>query len=78
MSDSVALYHWSARDLASAVRDREVSPVEIIDAIATRAEGTEPVLNAFISLDFERARAAALAAEKKVVSGLPLGPQRRT
>lgn len=48
--------------------------MEIIDAIATRVEATEPVLNAFITLDFERARAAALAAEKKVVSGLPLGP----
>lgn len=74
MNDSGALYHWSAQDLAAAVREREISPVEIIDAIEARVETTEPVLNAFITLDFERAREAAAAAEREVASGRPLGP----
>ena len=64
----------SAGQLAKLVRSKEVSPVEIIDAHLTRIEATEPVLNSYITLLPEEARAAARRAENDIQRGNYIGP----
>ena len=49
-------------DAAQAVRDRSLSPVELTDAFLERVERLNPVLNAFITVTADSARAEARAA----------------
>ncbi len=62
-----------ATDLAAAIRARQVSPVEIIEAVLARIEALNPRLNAFLAVDAERAREAAQGAEGAVMRGDSLG-----
>lgn len=71
MSDLATL---AAAEQAALIRARKASPVEVVEAVLTRIEAWEPRLNAFAALDGDRARAAARAAEAKVMAGEPLGP----
>ena len=59
--------------LAAMVAAREVSPVEIVDAVLARIERLEPRINAFATLTADRARDAAKEAEAKVMAGAALG-----
>ena len=43
--DTLEICYMSAGDLSKLVKNKEVSPVEIIDAHLTRIEATEPMLN---------------------------------
>ena len=52
-----------ATELAAAIRQRQLSPVEIVDAFLARIEALNPQLNAFLAVDADRARAAAKEAE---------------
>lgn len=63
-----------ATELAAAIRARTLSPVEILDAVLARIEAVNPRINAFLTLDAERAREAAKRAEAAVAAGqaLPL------
>lgn len=63
-----------ATELATLVRDKAVSPLEIMDAVIGRIEQVNPAVNAFCHVDFDRARDGAKAAEKSVMRGDPLGP----
>ena len=66
MSDELA---WMSGDaMATAVRHREVSPVELVDAVLERLEQTEPKLNAFVTVVAEQAREHAREAEAVVMS----------
>lgn len=58
-----------ASELAAAIRRRQVSPVEIVEAVLTRIEALNPHLNAFLAVDAEGARAAARTAEAAVMRG---------
>jgi aspartyl-tRNA(Asn)/glutamyl-tRNA(Gln) amidotransferase subunit A len=60
--------------LARAIRRREVSPVEVVEAVLARIERLQPTVNAFITVTAEEARAAAKRAEARVLGGGPLGP----
>lgn len=62
-----------ASDLRERIATRKVSPVELTEAVLARAEKLQPVLNCFITLVPEQARAAARAAEDAVIQGRPLG-----
>lgn len=64
----------SAAELARRVRDRQVSPVELVEAFANRIEERNPSLNAFVFTDIDGARQAARQAEQAVVDGADLGP----
>ncbi|MBN9742636.1 amidase [Amycolatopsis sp. A1MSW2902] len=64
----------SARELAAAVAAREVSSVELLEHYLSRAERLDPKVNAIVAKDEEGARAAALAADRAVSRGEPLGP----
>jgi aspartyl-tRNA(Asn)/glutamyl-tRNA(Gln) amidotransferase subunit A len=67
--------HWlSAVSAAAAIRDRKLSPVELLQALLQRIDRLDPKLNAFIRVDRERALAAAREAEREIVSGRTRGP----
>jgi Asp-tRNA(Asn)/Glu-tRNA(Gln) amidotransferase A subunit family amidase len=68
------LCFWSAADLATAIRTREVSPLEAFDAVANRIAAVNPQLNAYCTLGLDQARAGARAAEDTVARHLDLGP----
>jgi aspartyl-tRNA(Asn)/glutamyl-tRNA(Gln) amidotransferase subunit A len=59
--------------LREQIAARKVSPVELTDAVLARAEKLQPVLNCFITIAADQARAAAKKAEDAVMQGKPLG-----
>jgi aspartyl-tRNA(Asn)/glutamyl-tRNA(Gln) amidotransferase subunit A len=63
-----------ARELAQAVRSRQISPVEIAEALLDRIESVNPKLNAYVYHDPEAVRARARELEAEVLRGAPLGP----
>src|SRR3954452_21865261 len=63
-----------ATELAALLRDREVSARELMEAHLARIERLNPALNAIVTLDAERARAAADAADARLAAGGPVGP----
>src|SRR5256712_6044469 len=63
-----------ASDLATAIAKKKVSPVEVVDAVLSRID-TLKELNAYVTLDAERARQTAKTAERAVMRrGARLGP----
>jgi Asp-tRNA(Asn)/Glu-tRNA(Gln) amidotransferase A subunit family amidase len=71
MSD---LVKKSVTEMARAVREREVSPVELVEAHVERAEAVNPAINAIVLPRFEEALEEARAAERAVSNGSDLGP----
>jgi amidase len=71
LSDELA--YASVTDIARAIRERKLSPVEVVDAFITRIEARNPSLNAFVYRGFDEARDSAKKAEAKVMSGQELG-----
>jgi aspartyl-tRNA(Asn)/glutamyl-tRNA(Gln) amidotransferase subunit A len=74
ISSSCDLWAMPAFALAERIRRREISPLEVTDAILTRIDRLNPRLNAFVTLYPERAREAARRAERAVTAGERLGP----
>ena len=72
--EALELCYASAGELSRLIQRKEVSPVEIVDAHLARIEATEPVLNSFITLIPEQARAAAHRAEAEIGAGKYRGP----
>ena len=72
--EGIELCYASAGTLSLLVQSKEVSPVDIIDAHLARIDATEPMLNSFITLLPEEARAAARRAEQEIQSGNYKGP----
>ena len=70
---SEALCFLSAVELQARIRRKEVSPVEVTQAVLDRAARLQPELNCFITLCADEAMAAARAAEQDVMAGRPLG-----
>jgi aspartyl-tRNA(Asn)/glutamyl-tRNA(Gln) amidotransferase subunit A len=66
-----AIADMKAVELARAIRDRRVSPVEAVQAALDRI-GERAELNAFITVTAEAALAAAKIAEQQVMAGDPL------
>ena len=56
-------------DLSRRYRLRELSPVEVVDAVAARIERMEPALNAFVTLCLDRARREAEVAARNLAAG---------
>ena len=63
----------TARDQAAAVRRREISARELLDLHLERIAVRNPELNAVVSLDEERARDGAAAADEALASGAEVG-----
>lgn len=70
MGDMGLLYR-TARSLAAAIRAREVSPVEVVEASLARIDEVDGRVNAVIWRNDDQARAAARAAADQVVKGRP-------
>ncbi len=68
------LAYCSLTELTRKISQRELSPVEVINAFIDRVEARNPSLNAFVCQDFERAREEAQIAEKQLMAGDALGP----
>ena len=68
------LLNWSAGRMALAVRKREVSPVELVEAHLARIEERNGALNAIVIPRFDDALAAARAAERGLSDGSTPGP----
>jgi Asp-tRNA(Asn)/Glu-tRNA(Gln) amidotransferase A subunit family amidase len=63
----------SAAELAHAVRQRRLSPVEIADALLARMEVVNPGINAYVHVDADRVRRRARELEAAVMRGDELG-----
>ena len=74
MALSDELDYMSAAELARRIRQRQRSPVEVVDATIARIEKRNPAITAFVYFGFDDARKADQAAERALMSGAPLGP----
>ncbi len=68
------LCYVSATELRDLIRSRQLSPLELVDAVIARAEALEPRLNALCTPTFDSARDAAKAATERIARGEPLRP----
>lgn len=73
MADS-ELEYLTAAELAPLIRQKRISPVELMSAVLDRISALEPRLNALAFLDAERAMDGAREAEAKLLRSGPLGP----
>lgn len=64
----------TVQELASKVQKKEVSPVEVTDAVIARIERLNPTINAYTTLALDRARDTAKAAEREIAAGKYRGP----
>ena len=71
--DSTELCFTPATELAKAIQSKQLSPVEIVEAILARIERLNPRLNAYLAVDAAGARDAARAAEMAIMRGESLG-----
>jgi amidase len=74
MSKSASLTRRSAVELRELIRQREVTPFEVLEAHLTAIEKYNPQFNAVVTLVEDQARGAAAAASAAVAAGEPLGP----
>jgi Asp-tRNA(Asn)/Glu-tRNA(Gln) amidotransferase A subunit family amidase len=63
-----------AWQMAELVRQKQVSPVELVEAHFTQIERLNPILNAFVDLRHDAATAEARALETKLARGETVGP----
>src|SRR3954452_6730192 len=59
----------TAGDLLQALAERQVSSRELVDAAIARIEALDTKINAVVVRDFDRARAAAKAADEALAKG---------
>lgn len=64
----------TATELAALIRARKLSSRELLAFYVQRIERHNPALNAVVTLDVERAQAAALALDEALISSGPRGP----
>ncbi|MGH3094468.1 MAG: amidase [Streptosporangiales bacterium] len=70
----MTLYFRDAVELAAAIRRKEVSCREVLDAHLQRIDDTNSAVNAVVTLVAEQARASADEADHRVATGAELGP----
>jgi|SRR5450631_183079 Asp-tRNA(Asn)/Glu-tRNA(Gln) amidotransferase A subunit family amidase len=63
----------SASQIAKQIRNKKISPVEVVEAHLARIQKLNPKINAFVHLDGERALAQARTAETAVTQNQNLG-----
>lgn len=64
----------TAREMVAALRSREISARELLEVHLARIAERNPQLNAIVSLDEDRARAGAAAADEALARGEEVGP----
>ena len=69
MTDSNEIIYASARTMAQAIQDKEVSAVELVDAHLQRIQEVNPAINAVVQIVADRARAEAAEADAALARG---------
>src|SRR5215813_9809261 len=64
----------SAGEMAEGIRSGQISAVALMQAHLEKIVRLNPVLNAFVQIDSDRAMRAAYTAQDTVKPGKPLGP----
>ncbi|SNB75407.1 aspartyl-tRNA(Asn)/glutamyl-tRNA(Gln) amidotransferase subunit A [Arboricoccus pini] len=72
--DANAICRMEATELSARIKAKELSAVEVTEAVLARMEKLEPHLHAFCTPTPEVARAAALDVETRIMAGQPVGP----
>ena len=67
------IFYASAKSMARAVREKEVSAVELVEAHLARIDEVNPALNAVVMLAADRARTEAAEADAALARGESLG-----
>ncbi len=67
-------HYWSTGDAAAAIRAGRISSRDHLELLLDRVERLNPPLNAVVTLDAERARREADAADRALAEGRDLGP----
>lgn len=70
----VDLPFQSAKQLASAIKRKKISAVELLDLYVSRIEKYNPTINAVVATDLPAARKRAKAADAALAKGKSLGP----
>jgi Asp-tRNA(Asn)/Glu-tRNA(Gln) amidotransferase A subunit family amidase len=73
MSKNHDLLSLTAVELRRRIGTKEISPVELLEAVIARIAALNPSVNAICSTAYDRARREARAAEKAARDGEPLG-----
>ncbi len=71
--DDLALAYAPATELRRLIRDREISPVELVEQTLRRIERVNPVVNAYCTVAADQALDAARSAEMAIMQGDELG-----
>ncbi|WP_277613984.1 amidase [Neobacillus muris] len=74
MSISKELSYMSVAELSANISSKQLSPVDVIEAVSKRMSERNSSINAFVHLDLEGAMAQAKKAEKMLMSGETTGP----
>jgi amidase len=69
-----AIHELTALELATAIREREVSPTDVLDHTLERADRLGPQVGAFVTVTPDLAREQARAVEKAILGGGELPP----
>jgi aspartyl-tRNA(Asn)/glutamyl-tRNA(Gln) amidotransferase subunit A len=69
-----ALHTLTIAELAPMIKAKEISPVELTDAVLAQADRLQPTLNTFITLLHDQARREAKAQEAAIMRGDYRGP----
>lgn len=71
--DATEICFTPAVALAAAIRDRQLSPLEITEAVLRRIEAVNPIINAYCTVVADQELEQARQAERQVAQGGPLG-----
>jgi amidase len=67
------LWQWSAAAIAEAIRSRQISSVDAVEACLGRVDQVNPAVNALVNVTRERALDAARAADGRLAGGAASG-----
>jgi aspartyl-tRNA(Asn)/glutamyl-tRNA(Gln) amidotransferase subunit A len=71
---SVRPFQLTITEAARSFRLGDLSPVELVESVLERVDALDGLLGAFATVTAERARDAAVRAERDLVNGIDLGP----
>ncbi|MQF64501.1 amidase [SAR202 cluster bacterium AC-409-J13_OGT_754m] len=67
--NNLDICYASIEELATLIKNKELSPTEIVQCYLERIEATEPILNSFITVLNEQALSSAQTIEKEIYQG---------
>ena len=74
MTDANEICRMDTVTLAARIKAKELSPVEVVEAVLARLERLDPVLHAFTTVTAEQACAEARRIEQDIAAGREVGP----